>query len=53
LKEVEGRAIKKTVYEMVGQWREPKHATLFSDLVNLRLIGREIFQAVEIKQIWK
>jgi hypothetical protein len=53
LKEVEGRTIKKTVYEIEGQWTEPKHATLFSDHVNLRIKGREIFQAVEIKHTWK
>jgi hypothetical protein len=53
LKEVERRTIKKTLYEIEGQWRDPKHATLFGDLVNLRIIGREIVQAVEIKQTWK
>jgi len=51
LKEVEGRTIKKTVYEIERQRRE--HTTIFSDLVNLRIIGREICQAVEIKQAWK
>jgi hypothetical protein len=53
LKEVDGRTIKKTLYGIEEQWRKPKHATLFSDLLNLRIIGRKTFQAVEVRQTWK
>jgi len=53
LEEVEGRTIKKTVYEIEEQWTGLKHAALFSDHVNLRIKGRETFQAVGMKQTWK